>query len=97
MERGLGILFAYLTQVCFFKEIPSGLDVAGSAIITCTILFVSVRKLVEGGARSGAVRTLFCLGKWDPEGEPLSRTDDRPYESFTEYLSISSEYGLRSF
>ncbi len=49
MERGLGILFAYLTQVCFFKEIPSGLDVAGSAIITCTILFVSVRKLVESG------------------------------------------------
>ncbi len=96
MERGLGILFSFLAQVCFFKEVPNELDVAGSAVITVTILFVSIRRLVDVKAESDGVRRAVCLSKWDPaESRPLVVEESK--ESTIQCLSNSTERALQSF
>ncbi len=44
VERGLCILFSYLVQVFFFGQLPSVLDVAGSAIIAVTVVLIGFRE-----------------------------------------------------
>ncbi len=101
VQRGLAILLSYLVQVIFFKEIPNTLDILGSVIITATILLISVRKFVDLKARNACVRRAFCLGEREPDKEPLApgpgATEGVVYDSFIEYLSLSTENALESF
>ena len=62
VERGLAVLFSYLVQICFFKQVPSAMDIAGSVVITVTVIGIGVRQLLaESGETEAESESLLTV------------------------------------
>ena len=65
--RALGILFAFLTQILIFHDIPNQLSITGFVIVAICIIVIGIRKVIDMKSGHGNLRSVLCLPKAEIE------------------------------
>lgn len=56
IARSADIVFAFIWQVMFFKEVPNGYSIAGAVLVTSSVLLTGLKKWAQSLPRESTVR-----------------------------------------